>query len=151
MRDAGDCLLDESGLGLAARELSTIWPRPVGFDQHPIDWQHSGEFLIAIAITDLGGHRDEVAGVDYGARRLLVGFVPMKNRAPNFRVANYCERLGGAPMGCVEDQREIHFCRDSSKTREPRFRARIDIGVVRAFAVPWQADFSDCTDRIALA
>src|SRR5882757_367039 len=140
MRDGGDCLFDESWLRQPARELAAIWPRSVGFDQHPIGWEHSRQFLVALTISDFGRERDEVAGVDYCARRLLVGFVPVKNRAANFRGADYFERLDGASMRRVENQREIQFSRDTSELREPHVRLCIDIGVCCAHAVPWQPD-----------
>src|SRR5258708_2899897 len=103
MRDGGDRLLDECGLRYPACELSTIWPRTVRFDQHLIGREHTREFLVALAISDFGRQGYEVARVDYRARGLLVGLVPVKNRAANFCGADYFERLGGASMRRVEN------------------------------------------------
>src|ERR1700736_5118951 len=113
MRDRSNRLLDERGLRWPARELSAVLPRAVGLDQHPISRDHSSEFLIALTITDFGCQRNKVAGVDYRASGQLVGFMPVKNRAANFRGEDYFESLGGASMRCVENQGEIHLCRDS--------------------------------------
>src|SRR5260370_23531866 len=45
----------------------------------------------------------------------------------------------------------MHLHRDSRESCEAGLRGRLDVGVGCVLAVPWQADFSDCTNRAALA
>ncbi len=76
--------------------------------------------------------------------------MPMKDRARHSSLANYRERVGGASVRRMQNQRQIDRGGELGEACQRQLgrvpRARIS----RARAVPWQSDFADGTNRAAL-
>ncbi len=81
---------------------------------------------------------------------LLVGLMPMKDRARHSSLANYRERVGGASVRRMQYQRQIHRGRERREACERPLRRIPHACISRAHPVPWQSDFADGANRVAL-